>query len=321
MTETQSRLELAVVLHGTGGIWHVRTGSGEIHQASLRGRVKHERGEAGKLAVGDRVSIEQNSKDDNWAISEIHPRKSQLARRSPGGGPNERVVAANLDQVVVVFAAAKPEPHLRMLDRFLVIAEANDLAVLIVINKIELVDEASARSLFADYVDAGYSLHFTSVKQHLGLVELKNALLHKTSALSGPSGVGKSSLLNAMFAGLNLRVGEISESVNKGRHTTVGALAHHLSDDSYVVDTPGLREVGMWGIDSGNLANCFPEFRLLIPDCRFSDCTHSKEPECAVIGAVDHGTVSRARYDSYILLRDELEALNNRQTKPPKQRR
>lgn len=310
-----------VVLHGTGGVWHVRTGNGEIHPASLRGRVKHERGEAGKLAVGDRVTIEQSSTDDNWAISEILPRKSQLARRSPGGGPGERVVAANLDQVVVVFAAAKPEPHVRMLDRFLVIAEANDLAVLIVINKIELVDEAAARAMFVDYVAAGYSLHFTSVKQQIGLRELKEALLHKTSALSGPSGVGKSSLLNAMFTGLNLRVGEISESVNKGRHTTVGALAHHLSDDSYVVDTPGLREVGMWGIDSANLADCFPEFRILVPECRFSDCTHSREPECAVLAAVEEGSVSRARYESYILLRDELEALNSRQPKPPRIKR
>lgn len=321
MTETQALREEAVVLHGTGGVWHVRSADGEVHQASLRGRVKHERGEAGKLAVGDRVVIEQMSKDDSWAISEILPRKSQLARRAPGGGPGERVVAANLDQVVVVFAAAKPEPHVRMLDRFLVIAEANDLAVLIVINKIELVDEAAAREMFKDYALAGYSLHFTSVKKQIGLGELKEALLHKTSALSGPSGVGKSSLLNAMFAGLHLRVGEISESVNKGRHTTVGALAHHLSDDSYVVDTPGLREVGMWGIDSGNLANCFPEFRPLVPECRFSDCTHSKEPGCAVIAAVEEGAVSRARYESYLLLRDELAALDSHPTKPPRSRR
>lgn len=321
MTATEQVRDEAVVLHGTGGVWHVRASAGAVHPASLRGRVKHERGEAGKLAVGDRVMIERASADDSWAIAEILPRKSQLARRSPGGGPGERVVAANLDQVVIVFAAAKPEPHLRMLDRFLVIAEANGLSVLIVINKIELVDEAGARAMFADYTTAGYSLHFTSVKQHIGLVTLKEALLHKTSALSGPSGVGKSSLLNSMFEGLHLRVGEISESVNKGRHTTVGALAHHLSEDSYVVDTPGLREVGMWGIDSANLADCFPEFRGLVPECRFSDCTHSNEPGCAVLGAVDGGVVSRARYDSYILLRDELEALNARQTKPPKTRR
>jgi ribosome biogenesis GTPase / thiamine phosphate phosphatase len=321
VTETGVTTAEAVVLHGTGGVWHVRTRNGEVHESSLRGRVKHERGEAGKLAVGDRVTIERSSADDSWAISAILPRKSQLARRSPGGGPGERVVAANLDQVVVVFAAAKPEPHVRMLDRFLVIAEANDLAALIVINKIELVDESAARAMFADYVDAGYSVHFTSVKRQIGLEQLKEALLHRTSALSGPSGVGKSSLLNAMFAGLNLRVGEISESVNKGRHTTVGALAHHLNEDSYVVDTPGLREVGMWGIDAANLADCFPEFRVLVPECRFSDCTHSKEPGCAVLTAVEEGSVSRARYESYLLLRDELETLNARDPKPPRTKR
>lgn len=310
-----------VVLHGTGGVWHVRTGSGEVQEVSLRGRVKHERGEAGKLAVGDRVVLEQDSRGHTWAIAEILPRKSQLARRAPGSGIGERVVAANLDQVVVVFAAAKPEPHVRMLDRFLVIAEANDLAAIIVINKIELVHEAEARAVFSDYASAGYQLHFTSVKQQLGLVELHNALLHRTSALSGPSGVGKSSLLNAMFPGLNLRVGEISESVNKGRHTTVGALAHHLSDDSYVVDTPGLREVGMWGIDAQNLANCFPEFRPLIDDCRFSDCTHSIEPGCSVLDAVEAKKISRARHESYLLLRDELDDSGSRPINPKKARR
>ena len=131
-----------VVLKGTGGIWHVRAESGEIHEASLRGRLKQEREESKKLAVGDRVILETDERGSDWAIAEILPRHSQLARRAPGSGQGERIVAANVDQVVVVFAAAKPEPHRRMLDRFLVIAEGNSLQSRIVINKIELVDRA-----------------------------------------------------------------------------------------------------------------------------------------------------------------------------------
>jgi ribosome biogenesis GTPase / thiamine phosphate phosphatase len=295
-----------VVLKGTGGVWHVRAESGETHEASLRGRLKQEREESTKLAVGDRVVLEIDERGAHWAIAEILPRHSQLARRAPGG-QGERIVAANVDQVVVVFAAARPEPHRRMLDRFLVIAEANSLQSRIVINKIELVDRQVTEHTFADYVAAGYPVHFTSVKQRVGLDELHEALAGKTSVLTGPSGVGKSSLMNSMYPGLDLRVGEISESVNKGQHTTVGALLHPLPDAGYVVDTPGLREVGMWGLASEHLDECFREFVPRIPDCRFGNCTHRVEPGCAVRKAVADGEISAERYDSYLRLREEME--------------
>ena len=296
-----------VVLKGTGGIWHVRAESGETHEASLRGRLKQEREETKKLAVGDRVVLEIDERGGHWAIAEILPRHSQLARRAPGEGQGERIVAANVDQVVIVFAAAKPEPHRRMLDRFLVIAEANSLESHVVINKIELVDRERTEAEFADYAAAGYPMHFTSVKQRVGLDRLHDALAGKTSVLTGPSGVGKSSLMNAMYPGLDLRVGEISESVNKGRHTTVGALLHPLPDAGYVVDSPGLREVGMWGLASEHLDECFREFRAFIPSCRFGNCTHRVEPGCAVRAAVEQGSISAARYDSYLRLREEME--------------
>ena len=298
--------ERAIVLQGTGGVWQVRTEAGETRSVSMRGRLKKESGDAIKLAVGDDVVLERDERNSDWVITEILERRSKLARRAPGGARGERVIAANIDQVVVVFAAANPEPHPRMLDRFLVIAEGNDLKARIIINKIDLVDIAATRERFADYTRAGYPLHFTSVKRGDGLEEVRDTLAGRVSVLSGPSGVGKSSLMNTLFAGLNLRVGEISESVNKGRHTTVGAMLHPLPGGGAVVDTPGLREVGMWGLDPDALDVCFPELRPYLNQCRFRDCTHAVEPGCAVRAALEAGEVSRARWESYLKLRAEL---------------
>lgn len=300
-----------IVLSGTGGVWQVRTDDGETYDVSLRGRLKHG-AESVKLAVGDRVTISRDARDAAWAIVEIDARRSVLARREPSGRVGERIVVANVDQVVVVFAAANPEPHERMLDRFLVIAEANDLTARIVINKVELVGEERVRERFADYIAAGYPLHLTSAKLGLGLDELHQALDGKVSALAGRSGVGKSSLMNSLYPGLDLRVGEISESVNKGRHTTVGAVLHPLPRGGYLADTPGLREVGVWGLAPDALDQCFPELRALAEECRFADCVHEVEPDCAVRTAVDRGSVSAARYDSYRRLRTELAETERR---------
>lgn len=316
-----------VVMSGTGGVWQVRTEDGQVIDASMRGRLKKSNSgkradgslrrdtvlaAAGtlKLAVGDDVLVEPGARGEAWAICEIRPRRSKLARRAPGGGQGERVVAANVDQVVVMFAAAKPEPHPRMLDRFLVIAEGNEIAARIIINKVELVGETEARARFAPYERAGYSVHYTSVKQALGLEGLRDALAGRRSVVTGPSGVGKSSILNALFSGANLRVGAISESVNKGRHTTVGSVMLALPDEvgGYVIDTPGLREVGLWALPSDHLDRCFPELRARADECRFADCRHIAEPDCAVRDALAAGTIDPQRYDSYVRLLEELAA-------------
>jgi ribosome biogenesis GTPase len=313
-----------VVTSGTGGVWRVLTDDGREIEAALRGRLKKSDGGRRadgsirrdtiasaatklKLAVGDRVTVEQDATEQAWAISDILPRRSRLARRAPGHGKGERVIAANIDQVIVMFAAAKPEPHPRMIDRFLVIAEANDLHARIIINKVELVgDETRAR--FLDYEKAGYPVHYISVKQRIGLEAVRSELAGRVSVVSGPSGVGKSSLLNALFPGLGLRVSEISESVNKGRHTTVGAFLHPLpAGEGAVVDTPGLREIGLWELPIEAFDECFPEIREVRDNCKFADCAHVAEPACAVRKAVQAGDLSRDRYESYLKLREELK--------------
>jgi ribosome biogenesis GTPase len=327
MSETSPPVVRGVVVSGTGGVWQVRTEDGRTLDASMRGRLKKSNSgkrpdgslrrdtalaasETLKLAVGDDVNLEPGSRGEGWAIAEILPRRSRLARRAPGGGQGERIVAANVDQVVVVFAAANPDPHPRMLDRFLVIAEGNHLAALIVINKVELVGEAAARRQFNVYERAGYTVRYTSVKGDLGLEGMRATLGGRRSVLTGPSGVGKSSLLNALFPGAHLRVGAISESVNKGRHTTVGALMLPLpaEEGGYVIDTPGLREVGLWALPAKDLDECFPEMRALRDTCRFADCRHISEPDCGVRAALASGVVDEQRYDSYTRLLEEIEA-------------
>lgn len=304
-----------VVLSGTGGVWKIHLDDRRVVEASLRGRLKKSRDQAGeeptglKLAVGDSVRVEPGDHDD-WAIVEILPRRSKLTRRAPGGAHGERVLAANVDQVIVMFAAVKPEPHPRMLDRFLVIAEANELPARVVINKIELADLSAVRDMFSPYEKAGYAVHYVSVKSKMGLEPLHEALAGRISVLTGPSGVGKSSLLNAIFPGANLRVGEISESVQKGRHTTVGAVMLELPGEAggFIVDTPGLREVGLWSIPSDRLDHCFPEFRPWLDECRFGDCIHVREPDCGVRDALARGEISPARYESYLLLLEDVRA-------------
>lgn len=294
-----------VVLQGTGGQYDVRLTDGSTITAAMRGRLKREGGV--KVAVGDDVTLERDEAGDSWTISAILPRRSRLARRSPGNAYGERIVVANVDQVVVVFAMRKPEPNAKMLDRFLIIAESNDVSARVVLNKLDLASRAEAEETFGAYAALGYPVHYTSTHTGEGLHDLHDALRGRVSALTGPSGVGKSSLLNALYPGLDLRVAEISESVNKGRHTTVGAHMHPLPDGGYVVDTPGLREVGLWGITARDLERCFPEFAPALQECRFADCRHLSEPECGVRSALDAGSIARSRYESYVKLREEVE--------------
>ena len=288
------------VRRGRGGVYEVQTPEGVI-EAVLRGRVKREERTGDKVVVGDRVDVEQDRAGEQtvWAIVGVHERSTVLARRAPGKAPRPKPIVANVDQVLIVFAAAHPDPHLRMLDRFLVIAADSDIAPLIIVNKIDRVGLDAARATFAAYERAGYPILYASAKQNLGVGEVRDALCDRLSALTGPSGVGKSSLLNAIQPGLGLAVSHVSEAVNKGRHTTVTAQLIPLECGGWVADTPGLRELGLWRIEPDQLQFYFPEFEPLLGGCRYPTCTHTHEPGCAVRTAAEAGEIDFGRYDSY----------------------
>ena len=292
-----------VVLARTGSTYRVHTQAGEV-TAVLRGKLKHRDGD--RIVAGDVVELELH--DDGCAtISGVRPRRSVLARRAAGERrPRAQPIAANVDQVVIVASARSPEPSLRMLDRFLVIAAANRLPAVIVLNKIDL-DPAGAAYDHARrrYGPAGYQVLATSVPQLEGLAALRDLLRGRESVLAGQSGVGKSSLLNALQPGLQLRIGAISEKWDTGKHTTRAALVVPVAG-GYVVDTPGLREIGTWGIDPELLAACFPEFRPFLDQCRFDNCRHLAEPGCAVRAAAGQGVFEPDRLTSYHRIYEEI---------------
>jgi ribosome biogenesis GTPase / thiamine phosphate phosphatase len=289
------------VLRAQGGVYEVETPTGVL-EARLRGRLKRDERSGDRVVVGDVVDVERQSDEPgkDWSICQIHERRTELARRAPGKAPRPKVIVANVDQLLVVFAAANPDPHLRMLDRFLVVAGTADVEAVVVVNKVDRTGEAAARALFAPYERAGYRVLYTSVKDGRGVDAVRDAICGRLSALAGPSGVGKSSLLNVVQPGLGLRVGAISEAVNKGRHTTVTAQLIPLECGGYVADTPGLREIGLWEVEPDQVQFYFPEFDPYLGTCRYSgSCTHVHEPGCALRTAVDAGEIDAGRYDSY----------------------
>lgn len=273
-------------------------------EAVLRGRLKSQDRTGDRVVVGDRVRLLMPP-DGYASIEEVAPRRSELARTAPGsGGRRAKIIVANLDQVVCVFAAAWPEPRLRMLDRLLVLAEGNRLPAVIVVNKVDLVALDSVQRTFQVYESIGYPVVYSSAARRTGLDDLLDVLRDQTSVFTGPSGVGKSTLLNAIEPGLRLRTAQVRPG-GKGRHTTVNAELLPLKCGGYVADTPGLREVGLWGIATEDLDFCFLEFRPYLGACRFGgSCSHTHEPDCAVMDAVDSGEISENRYESYRLLRE-----------------
>lgn len=289
------------VLERDGSTYRVLTAEGEV-RAILRGKMKRD---TPKVVVGDRVRLDEEGEGGMRGIAAVEERTSLLARRVPEGR-GHRAVAANVDQVLVITATKSPDPVPQLVDRLLVVAEANNLPAGVVLNKVDL-DPGDA--LAERFQRAGYPVYQTSIRSGAGLDRLRIALQGRESVITGPSGAGKSSLLNALEPGLNLRIGELSRKISRGKHTTVSAVMVPLSSGGFLVDTPGFSEVGLWGMAPGELAQCFPEFRPLVDDCRYADCSHEHEPGCAVLAAVKAGTIQADRLASYQALRHELQEM------------
>ena len=276
---------------------------GEEITCRLRGRLKKKRQNEDIVAVGDHVELTLLS-DETGVIENILERERSFFRLAPAArGEYKQVLLANPDQVLLVFSCSDPEPSLRMLDRFLVITEKQNIPVVIIANKADLIGIKAAKDLFSAYPEIGYDVLFTSAKEPLHINELRNLLTGKISALSGPSGVGKSSLLNKVQPGLGLRIGGLKDSSKKGKHTTVVRELFKLDGGGYVADMPGLRSLSLWDTEPEELDGYFPELRELVSDCQFNDCTHIVEPGCAVKKAVENGSIDPQRYDSYVRLR------------------
>ena len=255
---------------------------------------------ADPVAIGDIVCFVEAG-DGMGLITEVVERTNALVRRAAGPKPLEQVIVANVDQVVCVVAAARPAPSWELLDRYLAAAEASDLRALICITKADLIDLSALAEEVENYQQIGYPVLLTSSATGLNINEFRAALIGQVSVFTGKSGVGKTSLLNAVQPDLGLRVNEVSGKTGKGKHTTTHLEMFALDGGGSVVDTPGMREFGLWNVHERELASLFPELRPYVGQCRFGlDCSHSHEPGCAIKEAVAEGEISPRRHQSYV---------------------
>ncbi|MEK9499955.1 ribosome small subunit-dependent GTPase A [Gaopeijia maritima] len=308
MSEAEGRW--GEVWETTGGVYRVELGGGEQVDAFLRGRLKREARAGDRVVVGDRVRVvsEPGADESTWTIEEVEPRRSQIVRRS-GPGRKAKAVAANVDRLVVVASVVAPDPRPEVIDRLLVLAESDEVPAVLVLNKVDLPGgEASAKALSAIYRPIGYDVRTVSAETGEGLPPLAALLSEGVSAFVGPSGVGKSSLLNAIHPGLSLRTGDVSRRLQRGRHTTVSSRLIPLPGGGLVADTPGFADVGVWGVGESEVERCYPEIARWAEQCRFRGCAHAGEPGCAVIEAIEAGEIAPSRLESFRLLRDEARA-------------
>ncbi len=285
------------IVKGISGFYYVHVVGTGIYECKAKGVFRNKKI---KPLVGDNVEIavvDGEKKKGN--VEAILPRKNELIRPA----------VSNIDMALVIFAAAKPDPNFNLLDRFLCMMEYQKVPVTICFNKCDLVTEEQKKELEAIYKPAGYDIIFTSAKAGIHLEELRALLKGKTTTVAGPSGVGKSSLINQLQDSIYMETGSISEKIERGKHTTRHSEIIPLGDDAYIMDTPGFSSMDMPGFEKEDLWTCYPEFLPHEPYCKFRGCSHISEPNCGVKDALAEGTISKVRYDNYVLLYDEMKQI------------
>lgn len=299
-----------VVIRSTGSACNVLNASGEVVECRLKGnfRIKGIRS-TNPLAVGDKVTYTFNETDRVGLINDIEERHNYIIRKATRLSKQSHIIAANIDQAIVMITLASPRTSTGFIDRFLVTSEAYHIPAVLIFNKIDLIFGHQAvilNQLIELYEHLGYKCYRTSALMNSGIEEVKELLKDKVSLISGHSGVGKTALINAIEPGLLRKVGNISDYHQKGKHTTTFAEMLPLSQGGFIIDTPGIKEFGLVNFDKQEIAERFPEMRQLMHECQFNNCTHVHEPGCAVKAALSKGLINSTRYNNYIsIINDE----------------
>lgn len=289
----QSKALPGKIIRGIAGFYYVHTAGNGIYECKAKGVFRKNKE---KPLVGDDVLIDVlNAEEKTGNVSEILPRKNDLIRPA----------VANVDQALVIFAANHPKPNFNLLDRFLLMMGQKEIPTVICFNKIDLVTEEEKEQLKKIYENTGHKIFFISAAKHQGIDVVKECLHGKTTTVAGPSGVGKSSLINLIQSDIKMETGSISEKIQRGKHTTRHSELITLDECSYILDTPGFSSLAVFDLEKEDIKWYYPEFEPLQDKCRFLGCNHIHEPACAVKDAVENGTISSVRYENYKLLFDE----------------
>jgi ribosome biogenesis GTPase len=293
-----------LVIKSTGSWYEVLTDGGKTISCRIKGKFRTlDIKTTNPIAVGDRVRVEPEPDQETGLITTLHPRKNYIIRKSVNLSKQAQIIAANLDQAFLIVTLASPRTSMGFIDRFLVTAEAYEIPAKLIFNKLDLFSEEGIEILEqyqSIYENAGYPCYSVSALKETNLDQIIDLLKNKVTLVSGHSGVGKSTLINALLPGKELKTGEISDWSDKGKHTTTFAEMFQLPFGGYLIDTPGIRELGVFDIEKQELGRLFPEIRKLMGNCRFHNCRHINEPGCAVLEALEKGELESSRYDSYL---------------------